>query len=118
MLFRSTLIGFMLYPFLKSHRAKIIAHPKFYLFDLGVKNALKGEIKQELNPRSSAFGKAFEHFVLLETKRLLDYREREARLSFFRTTDGTEVDLILEFGSDIWAIEIKASSRPQSSDIR
>jgi predicted AAA+ superfamily ATPase len=113
-----TLLGFMLYPFSKSHRAKLISHPKFYLFDLGVTNALKGETAKELKPRSPAYGRAFEHFVLLETKRLLDYREREAKMSFFRTSDGAEVDLILEFGTEVWAVEIKASRRPQLSDIR
>ena len=113
-----TLLGFMLYPFSKSHRAKLISHPKFYLFDLGVTKALKGEISKELTPRSPTYGQAFEHFVLLETKRILDYREREAKISFFRTSDGAEVDLILEYGPDIWAVEIKASSRPQLSALR
>jgi len=115
---QDTLLGFILYPFTRSHRARLISHPKFYLFDLGVASALRGELSRELIPGSPPYGKSFEHFIILEVKRLLDYRKREAKMSFYRTTDGAEVDLILEFGQDIWAVEIKASSRPQLSDIR
>lgn len=115
---QDTLLGFFLYPFAKSHRTRLISHPKFYLFDLGVAAALRGELSRELIPGSPPYGKSFEHFIILEVKRLLDYREREAKMSFYRTTDSAEVDLILEFGPDIWAVEIKASSQPQLSDIR
>lgn len=39
-------------------------------------------------------------------------------MSFFRTSDGAEVDLILEFGKKTWAVEIKSSSQPHFSEIR
>ena len=114
-----TLLGFMLYPFSRSHRERLISHPKFYLFDLGVANALRGEGMPETNKISPAYGRAFEHFIILEVKRLLDYREREVKMSFFRTSDGAEVDLILEFGRDeVWAVEIKSSSQPQLNSLR
>lgn len=55
---------------------------------------------------------------MVETRRILDYCETEVKSSFFRTTDGAEVDLILEFEKEICAIEIKASSMPQMSQVR
>ncbi|MBI4126459.1 MAG: DUF4143 domain-containing protein, partial [Deltaproteobacteria bacterium] len=63
------------------------------------------------------YGHAFEHWVILETYRLLDYREREYRISFFRTNDGAEVDLVLELGEKTWAIEIKSAATPRSADL-
>lgn len=113
-----TLLGFLFYPFTKSHRKRLVTHPKFYFFDLGVTSALRGELLRKLIPGTSNFGKAFEHYIILEIKRLIDYREREIKMSYFRTTDGAEVDLILELGPDIWAIEIKASQQPSMSDLR
>jgi uncharacterized protein len=113
-----TLIGFLLYPYKKSHRTKIVSHPKFYFFDCGIVSALKNSLGMELASGTPPFGRAFEHFMVIETKRLMDYYEIPARLSFFRTTDGAEVDLILEFENQIWAIEIKASKAPQSSRVR
>lgn len=113
-----TLIGFLLYPYGKSHRTKIVAHPKFYFFDCGIIPALKNELSGGLVSGTPPYGKAFEHFIMVETQRSLDYSEAEVRSSFFRTTDGAEVDLILEFKDEIWAIEIKASTGPRPSQVR
>ena len=113
-----TLLGFFLYPYVKSHRTRIVSHPKFYFFDRGVVAALQGNLSQELVMGTFLYGKVFEHWVILEIKRLLDYYEKEVKMSFFKTTDGAEVDLLLEMGDKIWAIEIKSSSEPQLSDVR
>jgi len=113
-----TLLGFLLYPYVKSHRTKIVSHPKFYFFDRGVVNALCGGLSQELISGTAPYGKAFEHLVLLEIKRLLEYYEREGKITFFKTSDGGEVDLILELGGQVWAIEIKSSPKPHFSDVR
>lgn len=113
-----TLVGFFLYPYTKSHRSKLVSHPKFYFFDRGVVSALRGELQNGLIQGTSPFGSAFEHFILLETKRLLEYRERGYKLHFFRTSDGSEVDLILEIKGEIWAVEIKSLNSPRLGDVR
>jgi predicted AAA+ superfamily ATPase len=61
-----TLVGFYLPPFHKSVRKRQLESPKFYLFDTGVKRALERSFNIPLNKRSYAYGKAFEHFVILE----------------------------------------------------
>ena len=113
-----TLLGFFLFPYGKSPRSRLVSHPKFYFFDSGVVRALRKELSSDLLPASPPYGDAFEHWVFLEMKRALDYRERVASLCVVRTTDGVEVDVILERGSETWAIEIKASAAPQLSDVR
>lgn len=113
-----TLLGFLFAPYSRSHRKKLVSHPKFYFFDCGVTKALRGELTQKLISGTPPYGKAFEHFILLEIKRIVDYREREAKLSFFRTSDGAEVDVILELGSEVWAIEIKSSRQPALAELR
>lgn len=113
-----TLIGFYLYPYTKSHRDKLTLHPKFYFFDTGVVRALKKELQAGLIAKTKPYGHAFEHWCLLETKRLLDYAETEASLSFFRTNNDAEVDLILEMRGATWAIEFKSSEHPEMSKIK
>jgi predicted AAA+ superfamily ATPase len=113
-----TLLGFLLYPYTKSHRTKIVSHPKFYFFDNGVTAALRGELFHNLVQGTSPYGKSFEHWIVLETKRALDYYEKESKMSFFRTADGAEVDMILEIEGKIWAVEIKSLKEPRLSDVR
>ncbi len=36
---------------------------------------------------------------------------------FFRTSDGHEIDLVLDFGNERWAIEIKLSASVTSADM-
>ena len=113
-----TLVGFFLYPYTRSPRKKLVLHPKFFFFDTGIVTALQRRLSSELLEGSPPYGRVFEHWVLLEIKRLLDYREREAGIYFFRTTDGAEVDCILEKEGKIWAIEIKSQSSPGNESIR
>jgi hypothetical protein len=37
---------------------------------------------------------------------------------FFRTSDGCEADLLLKYGDDLWAIEIKLGSSPSQADFK
>jgi len=95
-----------------------VSHPKFYFFDCGLVNALRHELKSELIHGTQRYGDLFEQFIVLEIMRLINYKEKEASISFFRTTDGAEVDIILEISNEIWALEIKSSADPPPSELR
>ncbi|MBI4370326.1 MAG: ATP-binding protein [Elusimicrobia bacterium] len=112
-----TLIGFFLPPYVKSTRAKLVKHAKFFFFDCGVANALQKTLSQEFVPGSPPFGHAFEQWLILETRRILDYREREHSCAFFRTADGAEVDLILAIADKTWAVEIKSGTAPGPAEL-
>jgi predicted AAA+ superfamily ATPase len=111
-----TLVGFRLLPWRRSERARLSAHPKFYLFDIGVLNALCRRLTAIVDP--SLRGRLFEHLVVLETMRMIDYTSSEARLYYWRTNNGAEVDLLLELhGELVAAIEIKAKSTVAGGDL-
>ena len=59
----------------------------------------------------------FEQFVVLETQRLLSYREPDARMYHWRTHHGAEVDLVVECGDALWAIEIKSTDHVRIQDL-
>ena len=114
-----TLVGFHLEPFSKSIRKRQRKASKFYYFDTGVTRALTRRLEVPLEPGTSAYGETFEHFVVLEIKRLCDYLRPDWRLSFLRTKDDAEIDLILERpGMKTVAIEIKSASRLMDPDAK
>jgi predicted AAA+ superfamily ATPase len=114
-----TLLGFLLEPYHASVRKRQLQAPKFFFFDPGVTRALGGTLNVELVPRTYGFGRAFEHFVLLEIVRLSNYRQKDYRFSHLRTKDGAEIDLIVERpGSKLALVEVKSTDRVDERDIR
>lgn len=110
-LLEDTLIGFILEPFNHSFRKRLIAHPKFYYFDTGVVRALSRQLSVALLPSTSAYGEAFEHYIILECVRLASYYHSEFRFSYLRTKDDVEVDLVVERpGLPLLFIEIKSAA--------
>jgi len=104
-----TLIAIKLEPYLKSARKRLTMHPKYYLFDIGVVNAINGRTSVSSVRGSTVYGMLFEHFVILETYRLIHYAEKPFRVFHWRSSHGAEVDLIVETRDCLWAIEIKSS---------
>jgi predicted AAA+ superfamily ATPase len=106
-----TLMGFELPAYERSVRKQQRKSPKFFLFDTGVKRALERTLEVRLNPSTSAFGEAFEHWVILELRRLHDIRCRDFKWSYLLTKDGLEIDLICERpGRSTLLIEIKSAT--------
>ena len=92
-----TLIGFFLEPFQNSFRKRLSMKPKFYYFDLGVVRALKRQLSIPLQPSTSGYGEAFEHFIITECLKLASYYKPEFRFSYLHTKDDAEIDLVVEF---------------------
>lgn len=113
-----TMIAFRMEGWSHSVRKQLRQAPKFYLFDCGVLNAIRGELDTELKPSSFRYGRLFETFVLGEIVRLNDYTEKDYRFHYWRTNTGAEVDCVLTKGpaSAPIAIEIKSRTAPDESD--
>jgi predicted AAA+ superfamily ATPase len=113
-----TLIGFPLIPYLKSVRKQLIQHPKFYLFDLGVINQLCGRNVNNIPRGGATWGKLFEHFIVLELKRFIDYHHRNWQLYHWRTKQGHEVDVVLKTEEKLFALEIKGGRNIDKRDMK
>lgn len=107
-----TYLGFRIPPWKKSKNRRLISTEKFYLFDVGVANYLS---RRQPKVGSPEFGKAFEHYILMELKAYQAYRNPDRPITFWRTSTGREVDFLL--GEKELAIEIKGSSRVHEGDI-
>ena len=113
-----TLIAFPLHPYLKSARKRLTTHPLYYLFDLGVTNALCGRLSISPSPGTSLFGRLFEQFIVLELHRLLKYAEKDWPMFYWRTAHGAEVDVIIQKEDGLLAVEIKSSESVKPRDLR
>ncbi len=111
-----TLLGMRLLPWDKSVRKRIVGHPKFYLFDLGVTNAFNNRLIDPLDRTNQ--GRLFEQFIILETQRMKDYLKSDKKFYFYRTNNGAEVDLLIEKNGKLTAaIEIKKMKTIRSSEL-
>ena len=117
-LLEDTLIGFFLEPFHHSFRKRLSERPKFYFFDPGVVRALSRRLSIPLAEKTTGFGDAFEHFIILEIMRLASYFEPEYRFSYIRTPSDVEVDLVVERpGAPPLFIEIKSTDEIERTDL-
>lgn len=91
---------------------RLIKSPKIYIRDSGVLHALLAIDTREQLLGHPKLGDSFEGFVI---EQVLAVAPSDVSASFYRTAAGAEVDLILEFGIERWAIEIKHSSVPKPS---
>ncbi len=108
-----TLLGFSVPSFGATKKRKAITRSKFYLFDVAVAGALAN--RGEVFAKSELFGKAFEHFILLEIRAYLSYRGQDDVLQYWRSTSGYEVDCVV--GNKL-AIECKASDLVSERDLK
>jgi len=106
-----TFIGFFLPHYHRSVRKSQLSSPKFYLFDNGVKNALEASLDSPPFEGGTQYGDLFESFVIQEIFRLNQYHQKDFRLSYLRTKNDAEIDLILTRGNRTHLVEIKSSSR-------
>lgn len=106
-----TFLAFRIPPWTKSRKRRMIRAEKFYFFDVGVAGYLA---RRHPVPGNSDFGRAFEHFILMELRAYQAYCEPEMPIAYWRTSTGQEVDFIL--GDREVALEIK-SGRVHEGDL-
>ena len=110
------LLSVKLPAFRKRARRRIIAHPKFFLFDTGVYRAIRP--KGILDLPEEIDGAALETLVFQELRAVNDNFELGYDLFYWRTASQLEVDFILYGQRGLIAIEVKRSSTLRKRDFR
>ena len=107
-----TNLGFFLDSYHKSVRKVQHETPRFYFFDTGVKRALEKQINIPLEPKTTAYGNAFESWFINECHRYNTYLELDYSFSYLRTKDDAEIDLIIETpDKKTFLVEIKSATK-------
>jgi len=109
-------LGFTVPAFSGSPRKTALSSPRFFFFDLGVRNAAAG-LSFTSDTLAANPGPLFEQWVGIELHKRLSY-EGEGKLSYFRTAGGAEVDFIIEKAGALYPIEVKWTENPTPRDAR
>lgn len=109
-----TLVLYPVEAFSRSKKTRLVQHPRFYLFDVGV---LNGALRN-FEASADRVGNLLEHLVLQLILSGAKCRDHDVRVTTYRTEGGAEVDFIVERGADVFAIEVKGSRNVSVSDLR
>ena len=91
---------------------RLVKSPKVYVRDSGLVHALLDIPGREALLGHPKLGDSFEGFVI---ENLLAVAPPSAQPFWYGTGGGAEIDLVLEFPSERWAIEVKHSGQPVPS---
>jgi predicted AAA+ superfamily ATPase len=99
-----------LQPFQVNIGKRLVKSPKTYVRDSGLVHALLGIADYNALAGHPIVGMSWEGFVL---ENMIAAAPRQTKFSFYRTSAGAEIDLLLEMpGGELWAIEIKRGLAP------
>ena len=98
-------IIFRLNSFSRNKRKEISKKPKYYFYDLGIRNAIIKNFNL-LNLRNDT-GELWENFAIVERMKQREYRNIFVNQYFWRTYNGQEIDLIEEKNNKLFATEFK-----------
>lgn len=108
-LLEASFIAFRLRPYHNNFNKRLVKTPKVYFYDTGLLTYLLGIRTMKELEIHFAKGQLFENFILLEKlKHTWNHRTHE-QFYFWRDAAGNEVDILIEKGADLSAIEIKSS---------
>jgi len=102
--------------FTRRAKRRIVAHPKFYLFDAGVFGAIRP--RGPLDEPEEIQGAALETLVLQHLRAVNDYFALGYTIHYWRTAKGDEIDFVLYGERGCVAIEVKRGSRVREDDLR
>lgn len=103
-------------PFAASRTKRLVKSPKVHWADPGLAIYLGGYFDSESLAAARELGGFFESFVLHHLQVLADLLAPRARVYYWRTTPGKELDVVLEQGRRLLAFEIKYSETARFSD--
>jgi predicted AAA+ superfamily ATPase len=109
-LLEASYIIIRLQPYYHNFGKRHIKSPKIYFTDTGLACYLLGITNAGVLARHYLIGGLFENLCIMELQKYLLNHFTGARLYFFRDSNGNEVDLIIDNGTERIPVEIKSSA--------
>ncbi len=107
-------------PWYRNIGKRLVKSPKGYIVDtLLLCHLLDWQLENLQEKQPQLYGHVVENFVATELSKLLSFSDIRAQLMHFRTSDGKEIDFVLEQPDGrLAAIEVKTSDRVSGSDFK
>jgi len=115
-LLQSTHLFERLAAYTASRTTRLLKSPKAYWVDPGLAVFLSGYFDRDSLRASRELGSYFETLIYLHLRSLTELLTPRARLYFWRTRRGDEVDFVVEHGRRLLAIEVKLTEQPGFRD--
>jgi len=109
---------FFAMPYHKNFGKRLIKAPKCYFMDTGLVCYLVGLQDAVHALQGPMAGALFETACVAQMYKRLSVWGDEKSLYYFRSTDGLEVDMLIERGGNLYPIEVKLSSTVDSSKVK
>lgn len=98
-------------------RKRLVKSPKMYWRDSGLLHALLNVPDDRALLVQPWVGASWEGYVIEQVIGELTSQGRAFEPYYFRTSDGYEIDLVLDLGTERWAIEVKLTGSPSPADL-
>ena len=102
----------ILRPYFENIGKRLVKSPKVYFTDTGTLCYLVGLKNPEHAAKGPMGGAIMETAVVNEIHRSLTHRGETPQMYFWRTSNGAEVDIVIDAGNRLIPIEIKTSATP------
>ena len=94
-------------------RKRLVKRPKLYWRDSGLLHSLLNVSDSNTLLDQPWVGASWEGYVIEQVLAALRASQRSAEAHYLRTSDQKEIDLLVETGSELWAIEAKLTTQPE-----
>lgn len=99
-------------------RKRLVKSPKIFWRDTGLLHSLWGVSGIQALLAQPGVGASWEGWCINQILAALKTAGEAFDASFFRTSDGREIDLVLKFRKGLWAFEFKLTSSPGPEDMK
>jgi len=106
-----------LQPYQANVRKRLLKSPKVYYRDSGLLHALLNVPDEKALLSQPWVGASWEGYVIEQVLGELSAHGRRFDAYYFRTSDQYELDLVLNFGKELWAVRVKLTSSPAPEDM-
>jgi predicted AAA+ superfamily ATPase len=96
---------------------RLVKSPKIYWRDTGLLHAVLNVVDERELLGQPWVGLSWEGFVIEQLLGSLQQVGRQCEAFFLRTSDQHEIDLVLDFGKSLCAVEVKLTTAPEAEDL-
>jgi predicted AAA+ superfamily ATPase len=100
----------------RNNAKRLIKTPKLHIIDSGLAAMLNRLTVKDWASQSTEFGALLESFVVQQLICQAGWVDSDLTFSHYRDKDKMEVDLIIEQGRNLWAVEVKRAASLQDRD--
>ncbi len=106
-----------LQPYRSNIKKRLIKSPKVYWQDSGLLHSLLNIPDENSLLTQPWVGASWEGFIIEQILGELAASGKNVDAYYLRTSDQYELDLVLDFGNELWAIKIKLTASPTPNDM-